>query len=94
VNLSWTERERKTMNERQSFRAQFAPVIARVILANQGKSMVEITQALREAWRHNVKTDANAYMQSAWSKEVSRQLASHLDNQRPIEELPLFKQNG
>lgn len=74
----------------KSFRALFAPEIAKVIKANHGQPMAEIRRKLRKKWKQDIKCPANAYMASAWSREVKEQLRSHPDNQKPVAQLPLF----
>jgi len=74
----------------QSFRAQFAPAIHKVIASHTGQRLSIIQAALRREWSR-IKTPENEYMQSTWSREATRQLATHGENQSPISELPLFK---
>lgn len=74
----------------KTFRHQFSPIIASVIQDNLDDGIKELRRKLRRKWQKDVKTVANSYMVSEWSKEVKRQLQSHPDNQKDIKKLPLF----
>ena len=75
-----------------SFRAQFSPVISDTIQSNTGATLKDLKRILRVKWSRDIKTPENGYMASAWSREVSRQLQNHPENQQSINILPLFKE--
>ena len=68
----------------ETFRQTFSPIIHEFLRARPGFPLKVLRRMLVKEW-HKVKTIETEYMQSEWSKEVTRQLSTHKDNQKPVD---------